>query len=144
MGVLEDRLAIDDLLTRYAVAIDTKRFDVLDTVFTPDATIDYTSAGGIRGAFPEVKQWLADTLAMFPMTQHLVCNRDVKLDGDTATARSHFFNPMGLPAADGSDGLTLFFVGGYYNDTLRRTGDGWRITQRIEETAWMQSAPTAT
>jgi hypothetical protein len=132
---LADRLAIDDLLTRYAVAIDSKHFDLLDAVFTPDANIDYTSAGGIAGTFPDVKKWLSETLALFPMTQHLVCNRDVTITGDTATSRSYFYNPMGMPKADG--GLTYFYVGGYYNDQLVRTPDGWRIRERIEETAWM-------
>ncbi len=30
----------------------------------------------------------------------------------------------------------MFFVGGYYNDKLIRTTDGWRITERIEDLAW--------
>jgi 3-phenylpropionate/cinnamic acid dioxygenase small subunit len=137
---LADRLEIDDLLTRYAVALDTKQWDLLDTVFTPDATVDYRSAGGAHGSYPEVRAWLEQTLAGFPMTQHLVANRDVRIDGDTATARSYFYNPMGLPRKDGS--LKLFFVGGYYNDRLRRTPDGWRIVERIEETAWMDGLPT--
>ena len=136
---LADRLAIDDLLTRYAVALDTKQWDLLDSVFTPDAAIDYTSAGGIKGSFPEIRKWLADTLTGFPMTQHLVTNRHVTLDGDEATSRAYFYNPMGLPRKDGS--VKLFFVGGYYNDRLRRTPDGWRIVERIEETAWMDGFP---
>jgi len=46
---LQDRFEIDELLTRYATAIDDKTFDLLDTVFTPDAHVDYISAGGIAG-----------------------------------------------------------------------------------------------
>jgi hypothetical protein len=42
--LLIDRLEIDDLLTRYTVALDTREWDLLATVFTPDATIDYTSS----------------------------------------------------------------------------------------------------
>ena len=34
---LADRLAIEDVLTRYAWSIDTKNFDGLDEVFAPDA-----------------------------------------------------------------------------------------------------------
>jgi 3-phenylpropionate/cinnamic acid dioxygenase small subunit len=127
---LADRLEIDDLLTRYATAIDTKTFDLLDDVFTPDAHIDYTSAGGIDGAYPIVKKWLAEVLPHFPAYQHLVGNRKVTLDGDTATAVSAFFNPM--VQADGS----TFFVGGEYHDRLLRTPDGWRIVERIEKTVW--------
>jgi hypothetical protein len=33
------------------------------------------------------------------------------------------------------------FVGGYYRDQLRRTAVGWRITERIQDTAWFSSAP---
>lgn len=135
LRALADRLAIDDLLTRYCRAIDTKDWDLLDTVFVPDATIDYTSSGGVRGQLPAVKAWLAEVLPRFPMSQHLVTNRDVRVDGDVATSRCYFYNPMGAPAPDG--GLALFFVGGYYNDRLVRTPAGWRITERIEEQAWI-------
>ena len=66
---ISDRLEINDLLSRYTFAIDNKDFDALDAVFTPDATIDYTTSGGIKGRYPEVKAWLAKALSMFPMTQ---------------------------------------------------------------------------
>ena len=45
---IADRIEIDDLITRYATAVDTKDWDLYRTVFTDDAVIDYTSAGGIR------------------------------------------------------------------------------------------------
>jgi 3-phenylpropionate/cinnamic acid dioxygenase small subunit len=129
-----DRIAIDDLLTRYATAVNTKDWDLYASCFTPDAFVDYTSAGGIKGHLPEVKAWLAERMQFFPMTQHVVTNRAVSISGDTATSRACFFNPMGLPADDGK--LTLFFDGGYYNDKLVRTPGGWRITERVEETAY--------
>ncbi len=46
---IADRLEIQDLLTSYCTAIDTKQFNDLGCVFTPDAFIDYTSAGGGKG-----------------------------------------------------------------------------------------------
>ena len=127
---ISDRIEIDDLLTRYAAALDAKDWDLWASCFTPDACIDYSAAGGAKGALPEVRQWLAEVMAGFPMTQHLVTNRVVHVDGDTATCRSALFNPMGLP--DG-DSLMVFFDGGYYRDKLVRTVDGWRIAERIEE-----------
>jgi len=125
-----DRIEIDDLLTRYATALDAKDWDLFSTCFTPDAFIDYTGAGGIKGKFPEVRDWLAQVMAGFPMTQHLVTNRAVTVSGDTATCRSCLFNPMGI--TDG-DGLAVFLEGGYYRDKLVRTAAGWRIAERIEE-----------
>ena len=138
---ISDRLEIDDLLSRYTLAIDGKDFDALDEVFTPDATIDYTTSGGIKGQYPEVKAWLAKALSLFPMTQHLLGNRRVAVDGDAATSRTYLSNPMGAPKDGG--GLHMFYVGGYYNDRLVRTADGWRITDRFEETAWMDGRPPA-
>ena len=55
LGQLRDRLEIEDLLTRYCAAIDAKDFDLLDEVFTADATIDYTRSGGICDRYPTVK-----------------------------------------------------------------------------------------
>ena len=44
-------------------------------------------------------------------------------------------------AYDGEEGLKLYYFGGYYNDDLIRTGDGWRISQRIEESSWNDGQP---
>ena len=131
---IADRLAIDDLLTRYAWAIDDKDWDALATVFTEDARIDYTSAGGIAGTRDEVVAWLAETLSAFTMTQHMVTTRQITLDGARATARSMLYSPMGL--ADGKGGLRVFYPGGVYRDRLRRTSEGWRIEERTEEALW--------
>jgi len=127
---VSDRIEIDDLLTRYATAVDSKDWDLYATCFTSDARIDYTAAGGIKGTLPEVRRWLEEVLASFPMTQHLVTNRMVRIDGDAATCSSYLFNPMGV--RDG-DGVMVFLEGGYYRDRLVRTPDGWRIAERVEE-----------
>jgi 3-phenylpropionate/cinnamic acid dioxygenase small subunit len=133
---IADRLAIDDLLTRYAQAIDTKDYALLQSVFAPDAVLDYTSAGAIQGGYDEVVGWLEKALANFPTTQHFVTNRTVALEGDRATSHSYFYNPMGWKSDD--DRLRVFFVGGYYDDRLERRSEGWRIVERVVETAWYQ------
>jgi 3-phenylpropionate/cinnamic acid dioxygenase small subunit len=134
---LSDRAEIDDLLTRYATAIDGRDWDLLDDVFTPDARLDYRSAGGIAGPYPEVKRWLAEVLPMFRVTQHLVLNRSVELDGDRARSRAQFLNPNEATIAGEP---WIFTVGGTYHDELARTAAGWRITRRVEETLWWDHA----
>jgi SnoaL-like protein len=135
LAAMADRLAIEDLLTRYCQAIDMRDWALLDTVFVPDAHIDYTSSGGVKGKYPEVRAWLAEVLPRFAMSQHLVTNKQIAIDGDAATSHAYFYNPMGSAKPDGS--LALFFVGGYYVDRLTRTAAGWRITERIEKQAWV-------
>jgi 3-phenylpropionate/cinnamic acid dioxygenase small subunit len=136
---ISDRIEIDDLLIRYTVAIDEKDWNLLDTVYTPDALIDYTTSGGIKGEYPEVRAWLAKALAPFTMTQHLISNSVIELDGDTATGRTMVFNPMGTD--DGRGGLNMFYVGAWYEDKLVRTADGWRIAERFEQKAFMDVRP---
>jgi 3-phenylpropionate/cinnamic acid dioxygenase small subunit len=138
---IADRMEIEDLLTRYCTAVDTRDWDLYRTVFTADAFIDYTSSGGIRGGLDEVAKWMAEVLSIFSMSQHLVTNRDIRIEGDAATSRSYFYNPMAVTKRDGSQELT--FVGGYYRDRLSRTADGWRIAERILDTAWTSTSPGA-
>jgi hypothetical protein len=130
LQLVSDRLEIDDLLTLYAHAIDTRQWDLLDDVFTPDAAIDYSSVGGASGTRAEIRAWLEQMLTSFDGYQHYVTNRTVSVDGDVATARSYLMNPTLLP------NKALMFVGGYYNDRLVRTVDGWRIADRTLESSW--------
>ena len=127
---LSDRLEIDDLLTRYANALDDRDWERWAACFTADARIDYTAAGGIQGSLPEVRAWLEQVMPGFKMTQHLVTNKEIRLDGDTATCRSCLFNPMGV--ADG-DGMMVVLECGTYRDRLVRTAAGWRIAERVEQ-----------
>lgn len=128
---ISDRLEIQQVLVDYSTAIDKRRFDDLDLVFTPDAYIDYRAMGGIDGTFGEVKKWLSEVLPNFPAYSHLIGNFEVRVSrdsaGDTAQSRILCFNPMVL----GGDGQILF-CGLWYDDEFIRTADGWRMTRRVE------------
>jgi len=130
---VSDRLQIKDLLTRYALAIDTKDWALLDTCFVVDAELDYTSTGGEKGSYSELRKWLKKVLAPFAVTVHFLGNTSVELDGDRARARTYLWNPMGLQKADGD--LHWFTVSAHYVDELVRTDDGWRIQRRVQERA---------
>ncbi|WP_422748368.1 nuclear transport factor 2 family protein [Mycobacterium sp. WMMD1722] len=130
---ISDRLEIQQLMIDYSTAIDQRRFDDLDRVFTPDAYIDYRATGGVDGRFPEVKNWLADVLPNFPAYSHMLGNADIRIAGDTASARTICFNPMVLGGDGGSAGGQVYFVGLWYVDEFARTGEGWRMTRRVEE-----------
>jgi hypothetical protein len=131
---LSDRIEIADLLTSYTRAVDRGEWDLLDAVFTPDARIDYTATGGIQGAFPEVKAWLAEVLPMFVRRQHVLGQSEVALDGDAATVTVYFTNPMVSRGDDGAE--RLFACGGYYHHRLVRTGAGWRSRRLTQELVW--------
>jgi 3-phenylpropionate/cinnamic acid dioxygenase small subunit len=139
---ISDRIEINDLLIRYTKAIDQKDWKLLDTVFTPDAELDYVSSGGIKGSYPEARAWLEKALAIFPTTVHYVTNSEVTLQGDRASTRTAVYNPMFFKKPDGN--LHHFAVGAFYVDELVRTKDGWRIAKRREDQAFLEgSLPNA-
>ena len=133
--LLTDRVAIRDLLTRYATAVDRRDWDLYRSVFTTDAEIDYTSAGGIAGTVDEVVAFLDEVLSGFEMTQHLVSNLAVEVDRDSARLTAMFNNQMRLPGGD------TWFTGGWYHHDLVRTTGGWRSRRLREESAWFDRAP---
>ena len=132
---LADRIAAEDLLTRYATAVDRRDWEQYRSIFTADAEIDYTSAGGIAGTVDEVVEFLSTSLELFEMTQHLVANIDLEVNGESATVTAMFNNPMRLPGGD------TWFTGGWYHHDLVRTPDGWRSRRLREESAWFDRAP---
>jgi 3-phenylpropionate/cinnamic acid dioxygenase small subunit len=136
---ISDRIEIQDLFARYSFAIDERDWAALDTVFTPDARIDYSETGGAKGSLAEIKAWLPVALERFPMFQHMVATTKLELDGDEARSRTILFNPMTHKAEDGTE--QVFFIGLWYRDRLVRTADGWRIAERYEEMGWSHNVP---
>lgn len=135
---MSDRLEIQDLLAAYCDAIDSRNWDALDDVFTPDAVIDYTEAGGAKGNLEETKAYLEKALKPFSGMQHMLGLPVIKLSGDTATARTTTFNPMVI---DREGKPHIFFVGLWYCDELVRTKTGWRISLRREEVSYFHNLP---
>lgn len=136
---MSDRLEIQELFTLYAHAIDDRDYALFDSVFSPDAVIDYSEVGGAKLPRDEMKGWLKDAMKDYPTFQHLSATSRIQIDGDTAKSRTILFNPM-VMTHEGEE--RVFFVGLWYNDTLARTADGWRITSRREEKSWNYNAPT--
>jgi hypothetical protein len=128
---ISDRMEIADVLARYSAAIDGRQWDDLDRLFTPDAVIDYTEMGGIRGSLPEQKEFLAAAMPGFAGFQHLTATSTFDIDGDVARVRTICFNPMVV-----TDEQQVLFCGLWYRDVLVRGPDGWRIRERHEDRGW--------
>jgi hypothetical protein len=135
---LSDRLEIQDLITAYSYAIDFHRFDDLDAIFTPDATLDFTATGGVAGSLHEIKEWLASVLVHFGGHQHLVATSSVQVAGDAATAKTICHNPMWF--ADPAE--PPLFVGLWYVDSFVRTAQGWRISSRVQQKGYLHGLPS--
>lgn len=142
LATLRDRLAVDGLITDYAVAVDDGDWEAYRSLFTPDGRADYRSAGGIEGDAGKVAAWLAESMRLFSMRQHLIVNRRVRFGlleqdtGDTARVQADYVNPMRL--AEHGDGSSApdFVCGGRYAFGLLRTDDGWRLREVLVQEKW--------
>lgn len=135
---MSDRLEIQDLLTAYCDAIDSRNWNALDDIFTPDAIIDYTEAGGAKGTLEEIKLYLDKALKPFSGMQHMLGLPMIKITGDEASSRTILFNPMVIEKEGNPN---VFFVGLWYRDKLIRTSKGWRIQSRHEELSYFHNLP---
>ena len=138
---VSDRLAVSEVLDAYARGIDSKDWALVTSVFTDDATLDYTAFRGPKGSRDEVVSWLEAMVTGFAMTQHHITNRHITVDGDEAECTAELFAPMGMSSGDGK--LSMLLSGGCYRDTLRRTADGWKISRRLCDRGWLASGPDA-
>ena len=136
---MSDRFEVQDLLADYADAIDRKSWDELDDIFTEDAFIDYSVMGGAKGSLAEIKKFLAEAMTIFPHTQHLVANMQIRLRGDEGTGRIMCSNAQVMDMGEGK--RHVFLLGLWYVDKYVRTDKGWRIRERVEEKSWGHNLP---
>ncbi|MFH8409916.1 nuclear transport factor 2 family protein [Streptomyces sp. NPDC018019] len=151
-----DRLAIDDLVTGYAIAVDDGDWAAYRALFAPEGRADYRSAGGIAGDIDAVADWLAEMLRRFPVRQHLIVNRRIGIElrdggapGDTATVQADYLNPMHLAGphdappgqAAGASAAPNHTCAGRYVFAARRAADGWRLTEVVVHEKWRQLVP---
>ncbi|GHD31392.1 hypothetical protein GCM10010335_21970 [Streptomyces galbus] len=145
LATVLDRLAVDGLITDYAVAVDDGDWTAYRNLFTPDGRADYRSAGGIEGGARDVADWLAGSLRPFAVRQHLIVNRRVRFGvleqdtGDTARVRADYLIPLGRAGDDGRDGGVRapdVVSGGRYAFALLRTDDGWRVRELVVQEKW--------
>ncbi|MFD6416258.1 nuclear transport factor 2 family protein [Streptomyces sp. NPDC060194] len=141
LATVMDRLAIDALVTGYAVALDDGDWEALAGLFTATGRADHRTAGGIEGGVEEMVAWLAGTMARYSVRQHLYVNRQVTVEqvdggpGDTARVRADYLRPL-RPSPDAgpvslSGGRCLFIVA--------RTPAGWRIDRLTVQEKWRQA-----
>ncbi len=145
LATVLDRLAVDELVTAYAVTVDDGDWTAYPGLFTSGGRADYRSSGGIEGEAGQVAGWLAENLARFAVRQHLIVNRRVRFGvlehdtGDTARVRADYFNPMRRTGEDGPAAPDLE-SGGRYDFGLLRTREGWRIGEVVVTEKWRRTA----
>jgi 3-phenylpropionate/cinnamic acid dioxygenase small subunit len=130
MSTTEDRLAVTELLYRYAELIDAGDFDGVGELLAR-ATFAGTRSASTSGAEAIAKLFAMTTRRYpdhgnTPRTRHLVLNPIVEISaGRTAAARSTFCVVQNTETVS----LQPIVVGRYF-DTFTCDDDGWYFTAR--------------
>ena len=122
-----DRVAILAILDGYAEAVDRRRFDDLEELFTEDIEFDYGPDWHTVGRKQAIAR-IADSLAHCGPTQHLLGNYRVEIDGDEATSRVYVraFH-VGIGAAEGLS----YEMAGHCRDAFTCIDGVWRMSRRV-------------
>jgi hypothetical protein len=123
----DDTSNIINQVNLYPVAVDSLNFDLFDEIFAQDAHVDF----GGPAQWNDLVSLKRDFLAIhepFRATQHKTGNHRVTVNGGQANCFAYVHACF---VRDVGEGGNIFEVRGWYDDTLARTADGWRITRRI-------------
>jgi ketosteroid isomerase-like protein len=124
--ILEEKDAIHETIANYCFYFDGAEFDKWVDLFTDDGTFDAGTLGVQKGK-DALRKFLTGIRLTngSPMMKHCVMNEIIKVNGDTALAKSYII----LVRAKG-EGALVNGLAGRYEDELMKQGDRWLFKAR--------------
>jgi len=146
---MSDERAVQEILARYVRAVDARSADDVAHLYVENGAeiLSYNRAGVPEpiaefGGAAAIKDAVANVLPAHPplgWAHHATFDPIVVINGDTASLQAQFivFEVRGAqrpangwpPGASGGQGAITPVESGYYRLSLRRTVEGWRITE---------------
>ncbi len=129
-----DIQALTELSYSYARSIDTRDWNLLESLFLEDAYIEYHSTPkAVSRGIREFMEGARKGLGAMDATQHLFSNHEFVVDGDRARGR---FSMIAQHIKRGMPGGSLYMLGGIYEDEYVRTDGGWKVSARSYRALW--------
>lgn len=126
------RAEIEDIMCRYARAVDRRDWQALGECFHPDATDMH---GDFHGSPQEFVEWVAKRHAEIPFSMHFLGNCLVEfIDDQSAAVETYFVAIQRRETGEGKNGAgspgTDYEVFGRYCDLFERREGAWRVASR--------------
>ena len=113
---------IENLKYRYLRALDTKDWTTFASTLTEDATGNYGESLSF-GNRDELVGYMEANVGPAVITEHRVTHPEIEISGDTARGRWYLQDRVIVAE------FSFMLIGAaFYDDTSRRTEDGWRIS----------------
>lgn len=134
--LLTDRADIIDVANRFASGIDHERWDQYGSCIADEIEISLPVTGGwVRLKREELLAVATRIYAQIEGSQHISANHQVMVSGDVATCVATL-NATHYLSADHDERLQREV--GYYEYTLGRTPDGWKIHRMLMTIMWVE------
>jgi SnoaL-like domain len=129
---LLDRDKIRECIARLARGEDRRNAELITASYWQDSTTDY---GVFVGSFDKYLEWVVPGSPAIPVTQHVLGQSTIDLNGDTANVETHVISyhrvNMGTEERD-------TVIGGRYLDRFEKRAGDWRIANRVMLYDWFQ------
>jgi ketosteroid isomerase-like protein len=119
---LIDRQAILDCVYRYCRGLDRHDFELLASVFHPDAMDQH---GDFLGPLPDFLKFADEATSIHASSTHNITCHFCEIEGDVAHAESYV-----LSISRERDGKSAMVLGGRYIDRFEKRNGEWRIALR--------------
>jgi hypothetical protein len=131
------RLEIQQQLANYANGYDNCDWDLYQSVFTPDADVDYTNSIPLRGTPADIVKEFAPNAANIAWAQHYITNVSYEFESpERAKVQAMFYNPCQLKF---TEEVSHFY--GHYDHVFVKTAQGWKSEHLVEHMHWHVNAP---
>ena len=134
---IADRVEIEALRGEFTDAAMMRDRARLASLFTPDGVLRMPNVPAEMFGRDEIRaggERLQAQWDFFVQTTH---PGTIQIDGDTAIGRAYIQELA--RTRDGRQGLNF----AVYHDRYRRTGDGWKFTERVYEVRYLDTTPLA-
>ncbi len=145
---LADRLAIRELVDRYARAADRVDGEGAAALFTEHGALRIFERGTEAPVRERIGREAIATafagLSRYDVTLHVVANHLIELDGDAATGETYCLAHHVRTIGEGDDAHPSdHLMAIRYLDTYERTEQGWRIAQRHLQLEFTEERPVS-
>jgi hypothetical protein len=132
---LVDWRAVLELSVRYGTGIDRRNWALYRSCFTDEVVVDFSSftRRPPSGAPIPAAGWVnlvRSTIDGFVSTQHLIGNQEIELRADEGRYTA------AIQAQHWMDSERWYVIGGWYENLVRRTPQGWRIAACTLHQTW--------
>jgi hypothetical protein len=138
---LWDRQQISDVMLRFGRGLDRHDWDLYAATLTDPFEVDFFDLTGRPPAVTTPKVWARFAAACLErlVVMHQYSNFHINLHGDEADGVFYHISRHRLPNRFGDDHYTQY---GWYENSFRRTADGWKISRLKHTFQWCDGNPT--